>query len=95
MLVTPTSFVILVVLGLLGLWVVLELGSLPGKIAAEKNHPQAGAIKTLGWLGLVFGGVGWVAAMVWANMRPVLEPIAQVPADSKPAEVGSTTEDPK
>ena len=43
------------------------LGSLPGKIARSRNHPQAEAITVCGWLGLLLtGGLLWVVAMVWA-----------------------------
>jgi hypothetical protein len=71
---TPISFVILIALAMVGLWIFVTLGGLPGKKAAERNHPQAEAINILGWLGLLFGGVGWMVAMVWAHMRPVFPP---------------------
>ena len=80
MFITLPGFVILVVLGLLGLWIFVELGSLPGKKAAQRNHPQAEAINILGWLGLLFGGVGWMLALVWAHSKPLLAPIGQAPA---------------
>ena len=82
MFITLPGFVILVVLGLLGLWIFVELGSLPGKKAAQRNHPQAEAINVLGWLGLLFGGVGWVVALVWAHTKPVFAPVAQATAAS-------------
>lgn len=77
MFITPIGFVILLVLGLLGLWVFVEIGSLPGKKAHERNHPQAEAINVLGWVGLLLGGVGWMVALVWAYMKPIFEPVAQ------------------
>ncbi|MEL7451265.1 MAG: DUF3302 domain-containing protein [Pseudomonadota bacterium] len=46
------------------------LAKLPGKIATNNGHPQARAITTAGWLGLLFtGGIGWIIAMVWAQME--------------------------
>lgn len=80
MFITPTGFIVLVGLGLVGLWLFVELGSLPGKKAAERQHPQAEAINVLGWLGLLFGGVGWIAACVWAHMKPVFAPVAPAAA---------------
>ncbi|MCP4223135.1 MAG: DUF3302 domain-containing protein [Actinomycetia bacterium] len=65
---------------LLALSIFLWLGSLPGKTAARRNHPQAEAINILGWVGLVFGGVGWVVAPTWAHMRPVFAPVGASPA---------------
>ncbi len=83
MFMTPTGLIVLVGLALLGLWLFVELGSLPGKKAAERNHPQAEAINILGWLGLLFGGVGWMVALVWAHTKPVFAPVAQAPATSE------------
>ncbi len=39
------------------------LGSLPGKIARARNHPQADAINICGWLGLP-SGIFWLPALV-------------------------------
>ncbi|PQO27190.1 DUF3302 domain-containing protein [Blastopirellula marina] len=44
----------------------VALGSLPGNLAAKRNHPHAAAINAASWFGLLFGGVGWVIALVWA-----------------------------
>lgn len=67
---TIIGFVILVILVMIGAYIFIELGGLPGKAARERNHPQAEAIAVLGWLGLLFVGVGWIVAMVWARMQP-------------------------
>jgi hypothetical protein len=65
------GFVILVVLFLIGIWVYVELAKFPGKKAREREHPQAEAISVLSWVGLLFGGVPWLIALVWAYTRPV------------------------
>lgn len=67
---TLTSSIILVVLVFVAAAIFIELADIPGNIAKSKGHPQAKAIHILGWLGLLMGGVGWVLAMVWANMSP-------------------------
>ena len=92
MFITPIGFVILLVLGLLGVWVFVEIGSLPGKKAHERNHPQAEAINVLGWLGLLLGGVGWVVALVWAYTKPVFAPVAQGAAASEAPPAGEPGE---
>jgi Zn-dependent protease with chaperone function len=68
---TKIGFVILVILVMIGAYIFIELGGMPGKTARERGHPQADAIAVLGWLGLLFGGVGWVIAMVWSRMQPL------------------------
>lgn len=49
---------------------------LPEKIAERRGHPQAAAIKTLCLLSLVFGGLLWPLAWLWAYSRPVLHKMA-------------------
>ena len=49
---------------------------LPEKIAERRGHPQAEAIKTLCLLSLVFGGMLWPIAWLWAYSKPVLHQLA-------------------
>jgi hypothetical protein len=49
---------------------------LPEKIAAKKRHPQTGAIKCLCLMSLVFGGLLWPFALLWACTKPVLHKMA-------------------
>jgi hypothetical protein len=49
---------------------------LPEKIAERRGHPQADAIKTLCLLSLVFGGLFWPLAWLWAYSKPVLHKMA-------------------
>jgi hypothetical protein len=49
---------------------------LPEKIAERRGHPQADAIKTLCLLSLVFGGMLWPIAWLWAYSKPVLYKMA-------------------
>jgi hypothetical protein len=44
---------------------------LPEKIAHKRHHPQLEAIKTLCLLSLVFGGLLWPIAWLWAFTKPV------------------------
>jgi len=44
---------------------------LPEQIAHKRNHPQFEAIRTLCLLSLVFGGLLWPLAWLWAYTRPV------------------------
>jgi CBS domain containing-hemolysin-like protein len=44
---------------------------LPEKVAEQRHHPQKTAINTLCLLSLVFGGMLWPIAWLWAYARPV------------------------
>ena len=44
---------------------------LPEKIAHKRHHPQRDAIQTLCLLSLVFGGLLWPIAWLWAYVKPV------------------------
>lgn len=65
-------FALLVLLILIALCIalVVVLGPLPGKIAKQRNHPQADAIQVMGWIGLIIMGVPWLIALVWAYTKP-------------------------
>ncbi len=49
---------------------------LPEKVAHKRHHPQLGAIKCLCLLSLVFGGLLWPIAWLWAYSKPVLHKMA-------------------
>jgi CBS domain containing-hemolysin-like protein len=49
-------------------WVVHVL---PEKIAHKRHHPQRDAITTLCLLSLVFGGLLWPLAWIWAFTKPI------------------------
>jgi hypothetical protein len=70
------TWVVLVVAPVVGIAVFLLIHVLPEKIAEKKRHPQVDAIKTLCLLSLVFGGMLWPLAWLWAYSKPVLYKIA-------------------
>ncbi len=51
------------------IWLVVILGPIPGNIAKRRGHPQADAIKALGWVGVITLGLAWPIALVWAYTR--------------------------
>ena len=67
------ALVIVPVVGIVGFWLVHIL---PEKIAEQKRHPQAKAIQVLCLLSLVFGGMLWPIAWLWAYTKPVLHKMA-------------------
>ena len=65
------AWFIIVVVPIVGIVLFLAVHVLPEKIAEHNHHPQQGAIKTLCFLSLVFGGMLWPLAWLWAYTRPV------------------------
>jgi CBS domain containing-hemolysin-like protein len=65
-----TWFVIIVVpiVGIVVFWLVHIL---PEKFAHKRHHPQTEAIQVLCLLSLVFGGLLWPIAWLWAFTKPV------------------------
>jgi hypothetical protein len=61
LLVVPVAFITI-------FWLVHVL---PEKIAAKRHHPNKDAIHVLCLLSLVFGGLLWPIAWLWAYTRPV------------------------
>jgi hypothetical protein len=49
---------------------------LPEKVAEKRHHPQKDAIRVLCFLSLVFGGLLWPLAWLWAYSKPVLYKMA-------------------
>ena len=70
------TWVVLVIAPIVGIAVFLLIHILPEKIAEKKEHPQAKAIQCLCLLSLVFGGILWPLAWLWAYTRPVLHKLA-------------------
>ncbi len=67
-----------------GIWVVL--GMLPGRIARQRNHPQAQAIAVCGWWGVITLGILMPVAFIWAytNPRGLSPPEERAPKPEEP-----------
>jgi CBS domain containing-hemolysin-like protein len=70
-----TVFVLILVpvVGITLFWLVHIL---PEQIAHKRHHPQLEAIRTLCLLSLVFGGLLWPLAWIWAYTKPVMHQMA-------------------
>ena len=69
-------FIVIIVLLAVAGYVIVLLGTTPGKIARRRGHPQADAINVCSWLGVVFifsFFVLWPVALIWAYTRPAEE----------------------
>jgi hypothetical protein len=61
------------IVGIAAFWMVHVL---PEKIAHKRHHPQTEAIQVLCLLSLVFGGLLWPLAWLWAFSKPVFHQLA-------------------
>lgn len=59
------TFASLAIMGIAVVVVIVFLGSLPGRIAIARKHPEAEAVKIMGWAGLFFAWP-WIQAFGWA-----------------------------
>ena len=71
------AWVVLVIMIASVVVVFVVLGTMPGKIARQRQHPQEQAIQVASWLALIFGFAAWPFVMVWAYLRPVAKPLDQ------------------
>jgi hypothetical protein len=70
------TIVVLIIVPVVGIAVFWLVHVLPERIAEKRLHPQAKAIQTLCLLSLVFGGLLWPIAWLWAYSKPVLYKLA-------------------
>jgi CBS domain containing-hemolysin-like protein len=70
------SWIVLIVVPIVGIVVFWLVHILPEKVAEKKRHPQAKAIQVLCLLSLVFGGMLWPFAWLWAYSKPVMYKLA-------------------
>ena len=59
------TFAVLMTLVISGLSALLFLAALPGRIAESRNHPEAEAVKIMGYSGFL-AVVPWINAFIWA-----------------------------
>ena len=94
------TFLVLFLLGAAGLITVVWLAGLPGRIAIARKHPDAEAVKMMGYAGFL-AAVPWIQAFIWAfkptdivdirrfpreEAKSIDEEIARLGGKSQPAE---------
>jgi CBS domain containing-hemolysin-like protein len=70
------AIIVLIVVPIVAIVVFWLVHILPEKIAHKRHHPQRDAIQTLCLLSLVFGGLLWPIAWLWAYTKPVAHRMA-------------------
>lgn len=79
---TFLTLFLLVVMGVV-FWV--WLAGLPGRIAIARKHPEAEAVKLLGWAGLLPTIYPWVQAFIWAFKPTEIIDIRRFPREEAKA----------
>ncbi|MBN8510957.1 MAG: DUF3302 domain-containing protein [Burkholderiales bacterium] len=70
------AWFVIVVMPLAGIVLFWIVHVMPEKIAHKRHHPQREAIHVLCLLSLVFGGLLWPIAWLWAYTKPTLHRLA-------------------
>lgn len=82
------ALIVLIVMIICGLWAWALLGMYPGKIARQRNHPQAEAINVCGWWGAITLGVLTPLAFIWAYTNPAVSLTGREKAGQTPVNEG-------
>ncbi|MCB1695702.1 MAG: DUF3302 domain-containing protein [Pseudomonadales bacterium] len=62
--------------------VLVIIAGLPGKIAISRNHPDAEAVKMMGWAGFL-AVVPWIQAFIWAFKPTDIIDIRRFPQEER------------
>ena len=74
------TFLTLMAVGVIGMIVVMWIAGLPGRIAIERKHPDAEAVKIMGYAGFL-PIVPWIQAFIWAFKPTDKVDIRRFPAE--------------
>ena len=78
------TFLALIIFAIAAVVVLVIVAGLPGKIAISRNHPDAEAVKMMGWAGLL-AVVPWIQAFIWAFKPTDIIDIRRFPAEEREA----------
>lgn len=71
--------------GAAGLLTYIWIAGLPGRIALARNHPEAEAVKLMGWAGLLPTVLPWIQALIWAFKPTDIVDIRRFPKEEAKA----------
>jgi len=78
------TFAVLFVAGIGLMAVIVLMMGLPGKIAIERKHPDAEAVRLMGYLGFM-AVVPWIQAFIWAFKPTDIVDIRRFPKEERRA----------
>ena len=71
--------------GLAGVLTYIWIAGLPGRIALARKHPEAEAVKIMGWAGLLPTILPWIQAFIWAFKPTDIVDIRRFPKEEAKA----------
>jgi hypothetical protein len=74
------------------------IAGLPGRIAVARKHPDAEAVKLMGWAGLLPTVLPWIQAFIWAFKPTDIVDIRRFPGEEARAideDIARLTDDPR
>jgi Protein of unknown function (DUF3302) len=71
--------------GFAGVLIYIWIAGLPGRIALARKHPEAEAVKIMGWAGLLPTILPWVQAFIWAFKPTDIVDIRRFPKEEAKA----------
>ena len=78
------TFVVFLLAGLAGLVIAIFIAGLPGQIAIARKHPDAEAVKIMGYAGFL-PVVPWIQAFIWAFKPTDIVDIRRFPKEEAQA----------
>ena len=73
---TVLAWFVMILVPIAGIYLFWKVHVLPEVVAERRHHPQKDAIKALCILSLLFGGMLWPLAWLWAYSKPVMYKLA-------------------
>ena len=71
--------------GFAGVMIYIWIAGLPGRIALARKHPEAEAVKIMGWAGLLPTVLPWIQAFIWAFKPTDIVDIRRFPKEEAKA----------
>ena len=71
--------------GFAGVLIYIWIAGLPGRIALARKHPEAEAVKIMGWAGLLPTILPWIQAFIWAFKPTDIVDIRRFPKEEAQA----------
>jgi hypothetical protein len=71
--------------GAAGVLTYIWIAGLPGRIALARKHPEAEAVKIMGWAGLLPTVLPWIQAFIWAFKPTDIVDIRRFPKEEAQA----------